>query len=61
MGPYKVDERVCALLSPIIDAMPLQIGFGEHLNPSMQRANAEMRIALIDRVLAYLSAERTQF
>lgn len=55
MGPHKVDGRVCALLSPIIDAMPLQIGFGEHLNPAMQRANTEMRIALIDRVLAYLS------
>ena len=55
MGPYKVDGIVCALLSPIMDAMPLQIGFGEHLNPAMQRANTEMRIALIDRVLAYLS------
>jgi 20S proteasome alpha/beta subunit len=56
MGPYKVDGKVCALLSPIIDAMPLQIGFGEHQNPALQRANTEMRIALIDRVLAYLSA-----
>jgi hypothetical protein len=51
-----VDGKVCALLSPIIDAMPLQIGFGEHQNPALQRANTEMRIALIDRVLAYLSA-----
>lgn len=56
MGPYKVDGKVCALLSPIIDAMPLQIAFGEHQNPALQRANTEMRIALIDRVLAYLSA-----
>jgi hypothetical protein len=54
MGPYKVDQRVCVLLSPIMDAMPLQIGFGEHLNPAMQRANTQMRIALVERVLAYL-------
>lgn|GEM_PF-6786482 len=58
MGPYKVGERVCALLSPILDAMPLQIDFGEHQNPAMQRANIEMRIALIDRVRAYLSVTR---
>ncbi|HTY83900.1 MAG TPA: hypothetical protein VMB19_06765 [Silvibacterium sp.] len=56
MGPYKVDRQVCALLSPVIDAMPLQIGFGEHRNPAFQKANTEMRIALIDRVLAYLSS-----
>jgi 20S proteasome alpha/beta subunit len=55
MGPYKVDGKVCALLSSIIDAMPLQIGLGEHQNPALQRANSEMRIALINRVLAYLS------
>jgi hypothetical protein len=54
MGPYKVDQRVCVLLSPIMDAMPLQIGLGEHLNPAMQRANTQMRIALVERVLAYL-------
>jgi hypothetical protein len=48
MGPYKVDQRA------IMDAMPLQIGFGEHLNPAMQRANTQMRIALVERVLAYL-------
>jgi hypothetical protein len=59
MGPYKVDGGVCALLSPILEAMPLQIGFGEHLNPALQRANNEMRVALIDRVLAYLSAAAT--
>jgi hypothetical protein len=56
MGPYKVDQRVCALLSPVLDAMPLQIGFNEHLNPALQRANTSMRIALIDRVLAYLQS-----
>lgn len=59
MGPYKVDGIVCTLLSPIMEAMPLQIGVGEHQNPAMQRANTEMRIALIDRVLAYLSATST--
>ncbi len=61
MGPYKVDGRVCALLGPIMDAMPLQINFGEHLNPALQRANTEMRIALIDRVLAYTSSVAAPF
>jgi len=54
MGAHKVDERVCVLLQPILEAMPIQVGFGEHLNPALQKANTQMRIALIDRVLAYL-------
>ncbi len=55
MGPYKVDGQVCVLLGQVMEAMPLQIGLGEHVNPTLQRANTEMRIALINRVLAYLS------
>lgn len=55
MGPYKVDGQVCVLLEQVMEAMPLQIGLGEHVNPTLQRANTEMRIALITRVLAYLS------
>jgi hypothetical protein len=50
-----VDGQTCALLAQFIEGMPLQVGFGEHLNPALQEANTKMRIALIDRVLAYLS------
>jgi hypothetical protein len=55
MGPHRVDGQTCALLAQFIEGMPLQVGFGEHLNPALQEANTKMRIALIDRVLAYLS------
>jgi hypothetical protein len=60
-GSVKGGRTVCALLGPIMDAMPLQINFGEHLNPALQRANTEMRIALIDRVLAYTSSIAAPF